>query len=249
MSGIPPYVFQEDHEIVRDYATFSGRGIAEVARLVDDFRKLSADEWNAHPGGSWREKAATFYGASWTYVFDLLRTNPSPSFVEEKLDRFEPRLLPAFRENRGRRLLEFGGGTGAFCQLAASWGKRPTYLDVPGHVADFARWRFTRHHFDVELLLVDPGAPLALPERRQWDLLFSDAVLEHVTDPEGTARTLASAVAPGGFFGLLVDLEDDNPELPMHRSVDLGRVHAALRGAGLVPRFGEGLFVSGWDRP
>lgn len=245
MSAVPPYVFDPGHEVVRDFAEFSGLSVQELSRRVDDFRRLSAEEWRVHPGADWREKAATFYCTSETYVYDLLRANPSRAFVLDKLDRFEPRLLPALREHPGRRLLEFGGGTGVFCQIAAEMGKKVTYVDLPGRVSEFAAWRFGRLALDVEMVLVHPDA---LELRGEWDLGFSDAVFEHLLDPVGTARTLARHLAPGGFLGLLVDLEGDNPELPMHRLVDLGAVQEALAAEGLSPRFGLGSFVSGWDR-
>ena len=245
-SEIPPYVFEPEHEVVRDFAEFSGLSIEELSRLIDDFRRLSAEEWRAHPGAGWGEKAATFYGASETYVYDLLRANPSRSFVLEKLGRFEPRLVEALREHPGRRLLEFGGGTGVFCQIAVEMGKSVTYLDLPGRASEFAAWRFRKLCLDVDVVLVRPGD---LELHGEWDVIFSDAVFEHLVDPVGTARTLARHLAPGGFLGLLIDLEGDNPELPMHRPVDLAAVQGALAAEGLSPRFGLGSFVSGWDRP
>lgn len=243
---IPPYVFEADHEVVRDFAEYSGLPLGDVAAAMNDFRRLNREEWEALPEPSWEARAERFYGVSSNYVFDLLRGNPSRAFVLANLERFEPRILAALRAHPGRRFLEFGGGTGVFCQIMAEMGKDVTYVDLPGPVAEFAAWRFRRLGIRVKRLLVEPGR-LVLPN--DYDLIYSDAVFEHLVDPEGTARILAARLAPGGFFGLLVDLEGENPEMPMHRNVDIRAVHDALESSGLRPEFGRNLFASGWTRP
>lgn len=243
---IPPYVFDPSHEVVRDFAEYSGRSVADLSRDLDDFRRLVRDEWDAQPGRTFEERARSFYPSSRTYVLDLLRVNTSRADVVAKLDRFEPRVLAAIRAQAGRRFLEFGGGTGVFCQVMAEEGRRVTYLDLPGPVADFAAWRFRRLGLDVEVLLVPPGELPSIPG--SYDVVFSDAVFEHLVDPEGTARVLARSLAPGGFFALLVDLEGENPDVPMHREVEIGALHAALEDEGLVAAFGRGGFASGWRR-
>lgn len=245
--SIPPYVFEPHHEVVRDYAEWSGRPLEELVADLCDFRRIVREEWESLPPGGFAERARAFYGASRTYALDLLRVNTSRADVLAKLDRFEPRVLASLRAHPGRRLLEFGGGTGVFCQAMAEEGRAVTYVDLPGPVAEFAAWRFRKLGLDVEVLLVPPGEPPRLGGT--WDLLFSDAVLEHVPDPEATARTLARALSPGGFLALLVDLEGENPEIPMHREVDVAAVHAALEAEGLLAEFGKGAFASGWRRP
>lgn len=244
---IPPYVFLPHHELVRDYATWSGRDLADVAADLDDFRRLVREEWERLPDGGFAERSCAFYAGARTYVLDLLRVNTSRADVLAKLDRFEPRVLASIRAHPGRRFLEFGGGTGVFCQVMAEEGRQVTYVDLPGPVAEFAAWRFRRLGLDVDVVLVPPGELPVLPG--SYDLLFSDAVFEHLPDPEGTARALARVLSPGGFFALLIDLEGENPEIPMHRAVDVDAVHAALEAEGLVAEFGRGAFASGWRRP
>ncbi len=67
------------------------------------------------------------------------------------------------------------------CPLAHEWGKEVTYVDLPGLVADFAVWRFKRHGWPIRMLLSDPKG-LRLED--QYDVVFSDAVLEHVVDSD-----------------------------------------------------------------
>ncbi len=241
---IPPYVFDPGDEVVRDYAEYSGLPLPRIVEALGDFRRLNREEWESLPG-SWPERAERFYAVSRNYVFDLLRGNPSRKAVLENLERFEPRIMKTFREHPGKTFLDFGGGTGVFCQIMAGLGKEVTYLDLDGPVAAFAAWRFRKLGLGVERLVAQPHA-FRLP--RDFDLIFSDAVFEHLIDPAGTARELGRHLAPGGFFGLLVDLEGANPEMPMHRDVDIGSVHGALEEAGLSPLFGRGTFASGWAR-
>ena len=245
--SIPPYVFLPHHELVRDYATWSGRDLADVAAARPRRRRRGRAAWARQAGGGVAARTRAINAGSRTYVLDLLRVNTSRADVLAKLDRFEPRVLASIRAHPGRRFLEFGGGTGAFCQVMAEEGREVTYVDLPGPVAQFAAWRFRRLGLDVDVVLVPPGELPVLPG--SYDLLFSDAVFEHLPDPEGTARALARVLSPGGFFALLIDLEGENPEIPMHRAVDVGAVHAALEAEGLVAVFGRSEFASGWRRP
>lgn len=244
--SIPPYVFDESHEVVRDFSAFSGVPVGVLEERLNDFRGLTRDEWERNPGATWEQKAETYYVTAKSYVFDLLRSNYSRAAVAEKLDRFEPRILSSIRRNPGGSFLEFGGGTGVVCQIAAEMGKDVTYVDLPGAAFEFAAWRFRRLGLPVTMIEATPTG-VELP--RAYDVVFSDAVFEHLIDPVGAARTLAAHLRPSGFLGLLVDLDGENPDLPMHRPVDLRAVHGALEGEGLAPEFGSGTFVSGWSRP
>ncbi len=243
--SLPPYVFDAAHEVVLDYAEYSGMPLPGIVACLSDFRRLNREEWEALPG-SWADRAERFYALSRNYIFDLLRGHPSRRVVLENLQRFEPRIMENFRGHAGRTFLDFGGGTGVFCQIMAELGKEVTYADLAGPVSDFAAWRFQKLGLKVERVVSEPRA-LRLP--RGFDLIFSDAVFEHLIDPLRSARELAGHLLPGGFMGLLVDLEGENPDMPMHRNVDIVALHRVLEGSGLSSLFGFGTFASGWCRP
>lgn len=244
--SIPPYVFDPSDEMVVEFAEYSGLPIATITEALSDFRRINRDEWNATEGATWAERARAFYGSSRHYIYDLLRANPSRATTLANLDRFEPRIMATLRSHPGRTFLDFGGGIGVICQVMAGLSKDVTYLDLPGAVSDFAAWRFARHGLTVRRILSEPSR---LVLEGSFDLMFSDAVFEHLIDPEGMAYELAGHLNPGGFFGLLVDLEGHTDEMPMHRDVDIEGIQRALERAGLRCEFGRGLFASGWSRP
>jgi len=104
------------------------------------------------------------------------------------------------------RLLDCGGGSGAFAVPLASAGADVTVLDVSADALATLTRRATeagvgdRVHAvqgDVEAMgdLVEPGA---------FDLVLAHGVLEAVDDPAGALRGVAAAVRPGGLVSVLV---------------------------------------------
>lgn len=140
--------------------------------------------------------------------------------------------------------MEFGGGLGLACSLFRDLGRRVTYVDIDGATSRFARWYFERTgQSDIEFLLT-PQDELALPEGRQWDFVFSDAVIEHLIDPAPIVDRLARAVRPGGVLYLIIDAHNVTPAFPMHRHVYMDEIlerAPALRAMKRVLHDGDGL--------
>lgn len=241
-----PYVYEPGHTVIAEYAEFSGLPVAEVEKRINTYKSLTREEWSRVPGASFGEKAKSFYGESAYYICDILYANTSPEALSDKLDGFSPLLLKSIRETPGKRLLEFGGGTGVFCELAARMGKDVTYLDIPGKPYEFAKWRFEKHGLPVRMLLTRPGE---LDLREDFDVIFTDAVMEHLDDPYTPTAQLASRLAPGGTFVMLVDLSGEEEDMPMHKDVDAIRLHDVLEKAGLMNVYGRNQFASIWKRP
>ena len=92
--------------------------------------------------------------------------------------------------------------------------------------------------------MLTPSERLVLPEGRQWDLVFSDSVIEHVPDPVGTVERLAQATRRGGLLYLIIDAHEVSPAFPMHRHVYLADLLAGaptLRSMQHVLHEGDGL--------
>lgn len=194
------------------------------------------------------ERAAQFYNESQNFAFAILSANPRPAAVVEKLDGFNPRIMRSIRAHPGKRFLEFGGGVGVFCEIVARMGKEVHYLEVAGLTARFALWRFRKLGLKVNFIEAQPDR-IYVPG--QYDIVYTDAVLEHLPPPlqmEAT-RALAAAVVPGGLLIFLVDLSGPTPEDPMHHLVDIRALHAALAQDGLSCGDGRDLFCSIWRRP
>lgn len=142
-------------------------------------------------------KATQFYGAAQTCIYGLLATNYRKDAVVARLNRVHAGILRSIQAHPGRRFLEFGGGVGVMCQLAHEWGKEVTYVDEPGRVADFAAWRFRRHGRPIHMVL---GEPTGLRLEGEYDIVFSEAVLERVVDPEQVVRELCATQLLAGCW-------------------------------------------------
>ncbi|WP_044561936.1 class I SAM-dependent methyltransferase [Azospirillum sp. B4] len=157
---------------------------------------------------------------------------------------------------RGRRVVEFGPGSGHNCLYTASL--RPaSYVLVDGNRTgiDETRALMSRHGlFDgtisqVEALFLD------YPARPEFDLVLCEGVTNIQSDPAALVRHIAACVAPGGILMLTcVDAVSflpeigrrllarliAPPELPLDQRLDLVRPYflphvAALPGMSRLP--------------
>jgi protein-L-isoaspartate O-methyltransferase len=242
------YQYCSGDVVVKDFAEFSGMPLDDVIERIANFHRVNADDWNALDGTSFSERAATFYETSQNFVFDTLSANPSPKAVIEKLNRFNPRVLEVIRIHPGKRFLEFGGGVGVFCEIVARMGKQVWYMELPGIVFDFARWRFKKCGLNINTIEAKADA-IYLPNK--YDIVYTDAVLEHLPQSlqiEAT-RAIARAVDEDGLLIFLVDLSGPSEEEPMHHEVNIRELHAHLQSAGLRCEDGYHKFCSIWRRP
>ncbi|MBB6252276.1 class I SAM-dependent methyltransferase [Nitrospirillum iridis] len=157
---------------------------------------------------------------------------------------------------RGRRVIEFGPGSGHNCLYTASL-KPATYILVDGNRTgiDETRALMSRHGlFDetvgqVETLFLD------YPARPDFDVVLCEGVTNIQKDPASLVRHIASCVAPGGILMLTcVDAVSFLPEigrrllarliaptdLPLPQRLDLVRPYflphvAALPGMSRLP--------------
>ena len=241
----PAYRYRREHAVVADFAAFSGLSVEHVAVRIAGHRTANAADWNAMPGPA-GARAARFYEASQNYVFDTLSANLNAPAVEAKLNRFSPNILKTIRSS-GPRFLEFGAGIGVLCEIAARLGKIVTYGDVAGVHFDFAAWRFRRLGLDVRMLALPPDR-IEIPGR--YDLIFTDAVIEHLPPHLQIAATerLAQALEPHGALIFIVDLSGPSADEPMHYRVDICELHDRLARAGLACDEGHRSFYSIWFR-
>ena len=233
--------------VVEDFAEFSGIPLEVVADRIANFHRINADDWHALDARSFAERAETFYELSQNYVYGILAANPRPHAVIEKLDRFNPRIMATIRAHSGKRFLEFGGGTGVFCEIVARMGKDVHYLDLPGIVFDFAQWRFKKYGLKVAAIEAKADS-VEIPGA--YDIVYTDAVIEHLPHDlqVETTKAIGQAVGASGLLVFLVDLAGPTEDDPMHHEVDIVELHDCLRVAGLICEDGHGKFCSIWRR-
>ena len=239
------YVYDSSHSIVNDYGEFSGLSIEEIESRINTYKSLTAKEWNDLSASGFKAKSEMFYGISAFYICDILAVNVSKEALKKKLNGFSPLILASIKDHPGRRLLEFGGGTGVFCELAYDMGKDVTYLDIPGQQFEFAKWRFQKYQLPIRMVASQPGK-LKLEEK--FDIIFTDAVMEHLPDPYTPTAELCRSLEKGGIFVMLVDLSGEEDDMPMHSDVDIVKLHAVLSGAGLANLHGLNQFASIWSK-
>ncbi len=242
------YHYQPDHTVVADIAEFTGQSIEQVVQGIRDYRSLVQGEWANLGAISYEEAAKKFYSTSQGYIYDPLTASYSKQVIIDKLNGFSPVLLSSIRQHSGQRFLEFGGGLGVVCEIVAGFGKQVTYLDIPGRISEFATWRFRKYDLPIETKIVEPGQ---LDDLGDYDIIFTDAVLEHMppAEQDRVVRILGHRLRPGGVLILLVDISGPTPQNPTHAFVDIHALHAALDEAGLQCQIGRGIFWSVWSRP
>ncbi len=243
----PPakYAFNPSHDVIKDYSEFSGLTTSEIEHRINSFKKLASGEWNNVPADSFAAKAERFYSSSQYYICDILSGNVSKQTVVDNMNRFTPKILESIRNHPGKRFLEFGGGTGIFCHIVQEMGKQVNYLDLPGMQFDFAKWRFNKYGLPIQMLQTRPGH-LKLEE--EYDIIYTDAVMEHLDDPLTPSKELAGHLAKGGIFIMLVDLSGEDHDMPMHKDVDIVGLHKVLAESGLKNTYGLDTFCSIWVR-
>lgn len=234
-----------DSPLIKDFSEFSGLPAEEVLKNIFNFKALTAAEWNNLRVKTYNEKAVEFYRSSNYYIFDLLSANYSKQALTGKLNYFNPEILRLLKDCSGKAFLDFGGGTGLMCELATELGKTATYLDIPSKVFDFARWRFRKYNLPINVIVSDPQQ---LVIKDSYDIIYSDAVIEHLIDPGGTVMALCERVRPSGLLILLVDLSGHTPNMPMHRDIDIAALHRTVRAKRFKPLFGANEFCSVWQR-
>lgn len=232
-----------DHDMFALFAEYSGMALEDVRTAAANYAAFNHAHWRECEGTTWEQRARQFYGLADGYVFDLIHGNRSKAHLRAIYEHFGH--WKWFLAS-GSEVLEFGGGLGLTCSIFRDLGRRVTYVDVEGPVSRFARWYFAKTgQTDIEVLLT-PVEKLVLPEGRQWDFVFSDAVIEHLVDPVGTVETLARVVRPGGILYLIVDAHTVDSRFPMHRHVYLDDLLAgspALSAMEHVVHEGDGLNV------
>lgn len=116
------------------------------------------------------------------------------------------------------RVLDVGGGEGAFLDLARKAGMKTSGIEVNRHASEAAARKghrmFTRLMEEISLDEVGGGT----------DLLTLFQVVEHVPDPVGFVVSASRLVKPGGFIAIAVPsdkrmlglLENDPADWPPH---------------------------------
>ena len=241
------YRYDSRDVVVADLAEFANMPIDVVEERIRVYHKNVRQEWRALGRQAFARRSELFYGTSNNYVYDIVHGTRNKDVVIEKLNKFNPQILHSIREHPGTRLLDFGGGTGVFCEIACELGKDVTYLDVPGRLSDFAAWRFAKYGLPITVQIASPERP---DIAGTYDIVYSDAVLEHLAPEKQilVIDAMSEAVSVDGLLIVLVDLSGPTRDNPTHSAVDVSVVHGRIEEHGFTNVAGNRHFCSIWRK-
>lgn len=124
--------------------------------------------------------------------------------LAEALAGLEPASAGADR--RAHRVLDCGGGTGAFAVPLARSGADVTVLDISADALATLRRRAEEAGVSASVhdLAGDVESLADLVPAAHFDVVLAHGILDAVDDLEATLRAMAAAVRPGGLISVLV---------------------------------------------
>lgn len=176
--------FLGEEAIARDLAGFLHKTPAHIKRRMRDNPVLeSARRWRERNPQT-PDEIRRYYSETTEYLIDLGRWNATETF---KL------IINHLPDVQGLKVLDFGGGTGSLALLLHKRGADVDYLDLPGVISDFARFRS-----DGRLNFIDS----LLDKSQTYDLIVAIDVFEHLPDLPEQMTMIAEALKPDGtlFF-------------------------------------------------
>jgi trans-aconitate methyltransferase len=122
-------------------------------------------------------------------TWDAKLYNHKHAFVWKKAKGVVALLAP----KAGERILDLGCGTGHLAAEIASKGAEVIGIDRSPEMISEARGQFTELKFEV-------ADARQMQFERQFDAVFSNAVLHWIVEPKLVVRAVARALVPGGRF-------------------------------------------------
>lgn len=107
--------------------------------------------------------------------------------------KYGQELMPLLDPKPGEWILDAGCGTGELTAAIAETGARVTGIDLSADMIGKARAQFP--HLDLAVSGIVEYQP-----SREFDAVFSNAVLHWIHDAEGAVRMIARALRVGGRF-------------------------------------------------
>lgn len=170
-----------------------------------------ADDWRRKRPSSAAE-IRRFYAETDHYVWELLGWNGSEVYAPYR--RRLERLADNWPSSEHTAALDFGSGVGSAALALAESGYQVTIADVPGRTLEFARRRLERTGLPFSVVEVHDDVPNL--SEQAWDVVVSFDVFEHLAEPARVARTVISALKPGGGAAIVASFDAVGDSWPHH---------------------------------
>ncbi|GAJ00549.1 unnamed protein product, partial [marine sediment metagenome] len=168
--------------ITQHLARFLNRAPAYVRGRINDKTTLRTAEIWRERNPQTLDEIRRFYSEATEYLFDLAQWNASETF--KKIINYLPRV-------EGLKVLDFGGGLGSLSLLLDKRGANVDYLDLPGLVTEFAKFRSNGRVNFIDSLEDSSEA---------YDLIIAIDVFEHLPDLPEQLKTIAKALKSDGIL-------------------------------------------------
>lgn len=142
----------------------------------------------------------------------------------------------AERYVQGKRVLDYGCGSGYGSAHVAEVAESVVAVDVAADAIDYATGQFTRENLSFKV--IDPSQPLPFADA-SFDAVLSFQVFEHVPDPSRYLAEVRRVLAPGGTL-VLATPDRSTRLLPLQRPWNRWHLHeysGAELGAKLREHF------------
>lgn len=172
----------------------------ELKAALQRSSKDLACMWETHTGseeGFYKRK-----DVGQAYILDLANWHMKREVSELLMQNLTP------KRNAGLRVLDYGAGIGTAALMLAD-GNQVDCVEPNKVLQDFALDRAHTLERRINFLSVPPA-------ESKYDLAVCVDVLEHVANPEVVAKTVASALKPGGMLFTESDFTNDDGCNPMH---------------------------------
>lgn len=168
--------------ITQDLAKFLNRAPAYVRGRINDKAALRTAEIWRERNPDTLEEVRRFYSETAEYLFELAHWNASNTFKE---------VINYLPQVDGLKVLDFGGGIGSLALLLHKRGANVDYLDLPGLVTEFAKFRSNGRVNFIDSLEDNSEA---------YDLIIAIDVFEHLPDLPEQLIMIAKALKYDGIL-------------------------------------------------
>lgn len=164
------------------------------------------------------EKMDQLYEQGDGFIFETLVFWAKPErypWTEQALERIKLYTTQRDLPDDNISILIFGDGTGNDSLYLASQGFKVDYFDIPGSKTfEFAMKRFDSYGFLDHSIQPLPDYQACFD--REYDIVISFEVLEHIPQPITTIQDIALMLKIGGIALITEDFGDIIPRLPTH---------------------------------